>query len=51
MPTIYDEENVIKDHCIAETTPIATSYVVEKFIKNAALPKLSDRREQSDLAA
>jgi hypothetical protein len=33
IPTIYDEENVIKERCITETTPIPTIYDEENLIK------------------
>jgi hypothetical protein len=33
LPTIYDEENLIKERCIIETTPIPTIYDEENLIK------------------
>ena len=33
IPTIYDEENLIKERCITETTPIPTNYDEENLIK------------------
>jgi hypothetical protein len=31
IPTIYDEENLIKECCITETTPIPTIYSVMQY--------------------
>jgi hypothetical protein len=33
IPTIYDEENVIKECCITEATPIPTIYDEENVVK------------------
>jgi hypothetical protein len=35
--TIYDEENVIKEHCITERTPIPTIYDEENVIKECCI--------------
>jgi hypothetical protein len=32
IPTIYDEENIVKERCITETTPISTIYDEENVI-------------------
>jgi hypothetical protein len=33
IPTIYDEENIVKERCITETTSIPTIYHEENLIK------------------
>jgi hypothetical protein len=37
IPTIYDEENVVKERCITETTPIPTIYDEENLNKERCI--------------